>query len=63
MPLIPQNSLRWKTLSIMNYTKPRDTNRIESEPVMAKVSSENLFKFSEALLYEVETGVQTQFSK
>ena len=63
MPLISQNSLRWKTLSIMSNTKPRDTNMIESEPVMAKVSSEYLFKFPEALLYEVETGVQTQFSK
>ena len=47
----------------MSYTKPRYTNRIESEPVMAKVSSEYLFKFPEALLYEVEMGVQTQFSK
>ena len=45
MPLISQNFLRWKTLGIMSYTKPWEANRIESGPVMAKVSSKYLFKF------------------
>ena len=45
MPLISQDSLQWKTLSIMSYTKPWDANRIGTGPVLAKVSSKYLFKF------------------
>ena len=47
MPLISQNSSRWKTLRIMSHTKPLtwlNANGIGFWPVMATVSSPNLFR-------------------
>ena len=44
MPLISQNSYRWKTLGIMSYTKKGNANGIAFGPVMAKVSSPYLVK-------------------
>ena len=47
----------------MSYRKPWDANRIESGPVMVNMSSKYLFRFPGALLYKIETGVRSQFSK
>ena len=44
MPMISQNSLRWKTSNIMSCTKPWDPNRIGSGLVMVKVSCKILIQ-------------------
>ena len=54
MPLISQNSLRQKTLSIMSDTKPWNENWIGFGPLLAKGSSPYLLKSYYNLISETD---------